>query len=189
MEFGWIGRTGWRKIAAMRNWHGLLIAAVLLGGCVAPPKQEPVVSPAVPAPAAAMGGAQQGGGASGEMAGKPREVVAAASVGSIGLEELFGLVESGGVLLLDVRPALFHNLGHIPGSLGLPRKSSDGWIPAEEGRIRGAVSAGRPVVLYCANRECPDASAVAGKLAARGIPVKVFGGGWDEWKAAELPTE
>jgi len=172
----------------MRKCYGLLIAAALVGGCAAPPKQEPAV-PVAGAGQAAAAGRAQGGPAQGGVAGKPAPAVAAAPVGSIGLEELFGLVESREVLLLDVRPPLFHNLGRIPGSLGLPRKSYDEWIGVEEGRIREAVSAGRAVVLYCANRECPDASAVAGNLSARGIPVKVFGGGWDEWKAADLPAE
>ena len=189
VDFGWIGRICCRKIGRVSRKYGLLIAAALVGGCAAPVEPEGGGSAVAGAGEGVVAGRAQDQPVSGPVAGKPVPAVAAAAVGSIELEELFGLVESGEVLLLDVRPPLFHNLSHIPGSLGLPRKKFDEWIGVEEGRIRQAASAGRDVVLYCANRECPDASAVAGKLSTRGIPVRVFRGGWDEWKAAELPAE
>lgn len=156
-----------------------MIMAVTVAGCATPgdPEAPDAEQAVVPEPARR------------EEAAKPTPEVAAAAVGSIDLTELFGLVDGGDVLLLDVRPPLFHKLGHIPGSLGLPRKKYSQWIGVEEGRIKEAAAAGRDVVLYCANLECPDASAVAADLSKRGIPVKVFHGGWEEWKAADLPVE
>jgi rhodanese-related sulfurtransferase len=166
------------------NGHGLLVSLLLVAGCSAPG----------PTPADGSAGATPATpGAQAPPADRPAAVPEpdtepAAPVGSIEIEELFTLVDAGEVLVLDVRPPLFQRLGRIPGSVSLPRKKYDELIGAEEARIRGAAEAGRDIVLYCANIECPDASAVAARLARRGYPVRVYHGGWDQWKAAGLPT-
>jgi rhodanese-related sulfurtransferase len=52
-----------------------------------------------------------------------------------------------------------------------------------------ARAAGKEIVLYCTNTECPDARVVAGWLAERGYSTLVYRGGWEEWKQAGLPVE
>ena len=53
---------------------------------------------------------------------EPREVP---RISGIQLEDLFQLREESGVLLVDVRPAFFFRLGHIPGAFNLPLKTFD----------------------------------------------------------------
>lgn len=164
----------------------LLPGIFLLGGCatqevVAPAASEPMEQQAaLKEPVPVEKPAEEA---------KPESQVAAAPIGSIEITELFGLVESGGVLLYHVRPPFVQTLGRIPGAIGMPRKKFDERISDEEPRMKQAVAAGRSVVLYCANLKCPDAGAVAASLSRRGIATKVYHAGWEEWKAADLPTE
>lgn len=110
--------------------------------------------------------------------------VPAAKVGTVNVEQLFALKESGELLLIDVRPSFFFHSGHIGGAVNLPARKVDEWLPGEQARLEAAGKAGRPVVLYCTNLKCPDAKRVAGALAQRGIPCQVYPGGWEEWQAA-----
>jgi len=173
-------------IGAMKLGGCLISGIILLGGCAT--QDVPGPGPAAPnGPETAV--AELRPEPEEKVVAKPDPQVAAAPIGSIEITELFGLVESGEVLLYDVRPPLFQNLGRIPGSIGMPRKKFDERIGGELERMKQAVAAGRSVVLYCANLKCPDAGVVAARLSRQGIPTKVYHAGWEEWKAAELPTE
>ncbi len=103
------------------------------------------------------------------------------------LGTLFHLQQSNGALIYDVRPTFFHRLGHIPGSINWPRAGFKSQLANRESEIVAAVSAGKPVVLYCTDLACPDAREVASALAARGHSLAVLEGGFDAWKAGELP--
>jgi len=107
----------------------------------------------------------------------------------IALGDLFPLQQSGAVLLYDVRPHFHHGLGHIPGSVNWPKSSYASQLPAREAEMRAATAAGKPIVVYCTDLACPDARNVASQLAARGHSIKVLEGGWEAWKAGQLPTE
>lgn len=173
-------------IHAMKLHRTLIPWLLLVAGCTTPD------APEAGNPVAGAGGAAAivehvAGEETKER--KPEPEVAAAPVGSIGLTELFGLVESGEVLLYDVRPPFYQRLGRISGSISLPRKKFAELVGGEQERMRQANKAGRSIVLYCANLKCPDADAVAAELSRRGIASRVYHAGWEEWKAAELPTE
>lgn len=58
-----------------------------------------------------------------------------------------------------------------------------------ETEIRAAKAAGKPVVFYCTDAACPDARAMAERLAAKGHDVSILEGGFAMWKEAGLPTE
>ena len=105
----------------------------------------------------------------------------------IALGDLFALQQSGEVLIYDVRPAFFHSLGHVPGSVNWPKSAFERQLTAREAEIRAAAGAGRPVVLYCTDLACPDARDVATWLAERGHDTRVLEGGWEAWKAGGLP--
>ena len=79
--------------------------------------------------------------------------------------------------------------GKIPGAISWPRHDFDGRLSQSETEIRAAKAAGKPVVIYCTDAACPDARAVAEKLAARGHDVAILDGGFAGWKEAGLPTE
>ena len=99
---------------------------------------------------------------------------------------LFQLREEGRVLLVDVRPAFFFNLEHIPGAISLPLKKFDAQFPAVRSQFEAALGDGRVIVLYCTNEKCPDGLITAGKLSRMGYSTSVYKGGWKEWKGAGL---
>jgi len=111
----------------------------------------------------------------------------AGRVTRIALGDLFALQQSGDVLIYDVRPAFFHSLGSIPGSVNWPAAAYQKQLAIREPEIRAAHAAGRPVVVYCTDLACPDALKVATRLAERGHNTSVLEGGWDAWKAGGLP--
>jgi rhodanese-related sulfurtransferase len=143
-----------------------LLAGILLAGCTE--TTEPP-APAAPAPPPS---------APSRPAPKPT-----GKVTRIALTDFFPLQQSGAVLIYDVRPAFYHSLGHIPGSVNWPKSAFKSQLAIREGEIRAATAAGRPVVIYCTDLACPDARDVATWLAARGHHIRVLEGGWEAWKA------
>jgi rhodanese-related sulfurtransferase len=111
------------------------------------------------------------------------------TVSSITLEDFFLLHQSGKVLVIDARPAIFHQFGHIPGSISIPAKNCDPLIARREALIKAAVADGKTIVTYCSGLMCPDARTVARQISSFGYPASVFSGGWDAWKEAGMPTE
>lgn len=118
----------------------------------------------------------------------PKPAVKPGTVTTLSITDFFLLQEAGGALVYDVRPAIFHALGHIPGTTSWPKSQFEAGLATHEPEIRAAAKAGRPVVLYCTDRGCPDSRTVANRLAALGHSVAIMEGGYDEWKAAGLPT-
>jgi len=100
------------------------------------------------------------------------------------LGDLYQLVQSDAALIYDVRPAVFHKLGHIPGAISWPKAAFQRDLEKHEPQIRTAIAGNTPVVIYCTDLACPDAVSVATSLAARGHSVSVLQGGYDAWKIA-----
>jgi rhodanese-related sulfurtransferase len=125
--------------------------------------------------------------------GKPATITAPAvktgKLTTIDLTTLFPRQQAGTVLLYDARPGFVAGFGKIPGAISWPRHDFDSRLSQRETEIRAAKAAGKPVVIYCTDAACPDARAVAEKLAARGHDVAILDGGFAGWKEAGLPTE
>ena len=90
------------------------------------------------------------------------------------------------VLLFDARPRARYEEGHLPGALSLPARSLDEalakWSPI--------LAPDQPIVVYCAGERCDDSLRVAELLVNQGYGnVKVFLGGYAEWKLRGLPVE
>ena len=124
----------------------------------------------------------------------PREVavVTPPKTGKLTVIDMTGLFprqQAGGVLLYDVRPGFVTGFGKIPGAVSWPRGDFDRRLSLSETEIRAARAAGKPVVIYCTDADCPDSREVAEKLAARGHDVSILEGGYADWKEAGLPTE
>jgi rhodanese-related sulfurtransferase len=97
---------------------------------------------------------------------------------------LYQLVQRNAAVIYDVRPAIFHKMGNIPGSISWPQAAFDRDLAKHEPRIRAAIAQSTPVVIYCTDLACPDAVSVATRLAQRGHSVSVLQGGYEVWKAA-----
>ena len=104
----------------------------------------------------------------------------------VDMGQVFTVIQTNRVLLVDCRPPIFYRLGHIDGSINLPLKSYDKVIDDRKMKIQQALAEKKIIVLYCQNVKCPDAYAVAKKLALLGHSVSVYKGGWEEWKQAGL---
>ncbi len=107
----------------------------------------------------------------------------------IPLGDFFQHQQSGSALIIDVRPAFYYGMGHVPGALNWPRSSFNSKLAAFEPKIQSAATNGKPVFLYCTDLACPDALNVATRLAARGHSTAILQGGWEAWKTGELPIE
>ena len=106
------------------------------------------------------------------------------------LEELRQLVEGNTILLLDVRPQLFYDIGHIPSSKSLPNERFETAFQRLKPSLDQAISAHKKVILYCSGSYCTDSTEVAGKLSQAGYrTIHTFKGGWEEWKSAGLAEE
>jgi 3-mercaptopyruvate sulfurtransferase SseA len=161
---------------------GSILAASLLAlaltACADKPAEAPAHKPA------------SGGGQTAEKPyKKPVRMHDRGKVSSISLEDFFLLHQSGKTLVIDARPTIFHQFGHIPGAISLPAKNCDPAIAGREEEIKQAIAEGKTLVTYCTGLLCPDARTVAMHLSGFGYPASVFSGGWDAWKEAGMPVE
>ena len=150
-----------------------LAGLLVLAGCAveepaSPPVAEKPATAAAPKPA--------------EKKPAPANQPLPGRITNVDLGRLMELRDDGKVLLIDVRPPLFFGMGHIPGAVSLPKKTFDSSWPGKKAQVDAAVKAGKIVVVYCANEDCPDGYAVAKKMAPMGYDVSIYKGGWEEWK-------
>ncbi len=120
---------------------------------------------------------------------KPVRMNGRGELSSISLEEMFALQGSGNALIFDARPGYLFHIGHIPGAESLPKSDCENSIAKIDERLKSAVAAGKPIVVYCSGIMCPDARTVAIHISGYGHPAKIFSGGYDAWKKAGLPTD
>jgi rhodanese-related sulfurtransferase len=87
-------------------------------------------------------------------------------------------------LIVDARSPELFALGHIEGAVSLPMVEIESELPGFIERIAGD----RPVITYCSGFGCPDSFDLAVRLLAEGyLDVRVFEGGYPEWRDAGLP--
>ncbi|WP_234410821.1 ArsR/SmtB family transcription factor [Nocardioides terrigena] len=101
-------------------------------------------------------------------------------VGLVGRDELQGLLGSGAITLLDVRPREEFLAGHIPGARSVPL----GTLADEAGGLRGAPS----VVAYCRGSFCVMAHDAVRLLGGEGVEARRLEDGMLEWRSAGLPV-
>lgn len=114
----------------------------------------------------------------------PAAPTSTGQVTSMPVGDLYQLVQGKAAVIYDVRPAIFHRMGHIPSSVSWPETAFDRDLAKHEPRVRAANSQNTPVVIYCTDLACPDAVTVATKLAQRGHDASVLQGGYQAWKDA-----
>lgn len=99
--------------------------------------------------------------------GVPSERVSRASLNASALRN--------GIVLLDVRPRLEYESGHIPGALTIPID--------ELGDRLGELPKGKEVVVYCRGSYCQFADEAVALLTSQGFKALRLDGGWSEWSA------
>jgi rhodanese-related sulfurtransferase/DNA-binding MarR family transcriptional regulator len=101
--------------------------------------------------------------------GVPSERVSRASLNASALRN--------GIVLLDVRPRLEYESGHIPGALTIPI--------AELGDRLGELPKRKEVVVYCRGSYCQFADEAVALLTSQGFKALRLDGGWSEWSAEQ----
>lgn len=102
------------------------------------------------------------------------------------LDAMTRLMERQDCTVVDVRAKEIFDQGHLPGAISLAFERFD--------EVVGDFFVDHPpeacVVLYCAGRECLDSHRFADRLVEFGyVNVKVFSGGFADWKAKGLKIE
>lgn len=97
------------------------------------------------------------------------------------INELRTRLNDPGTVILDVRPVLEYEQGHIAGARS---------IPVEELSARlDELSPEQEIVAYCRGTYCVFADEAVEILAAQGYRVRRLNEGYPEWKLAGLPSE
>ena len=96
--------------------------------------------------------------------------------------DLYQLSQNNAVLIYDARPKLIYSLGHIPDAISWPESQFEKDLAKHEPNISAASKANKPIVIYCTDLACPDATVVATSLAQRGYDVSILQGGYQAWK-------
>jgi len=99
----------------------------------------------------------------------------------ISREELLSRLETGDVLLLDVRPTPEYRAGHLPGAISMPLAELRERLPQ--------LPPNREIVAYCRGPYCVLSAEAVGELRARGPHAVRLEDGLPEWRAAGLPVE
>ncbi len=105
---------------------------------------------------------------------------------AVTLSQALRSFESGQVLLVDCRLKQDFDSGHIKGAVSLPWEEFELYFP----QLRSSLADAQEIIVYCDGTECELSLLLARELAQLGYDnVKVFFGGWVEWKKAGLPLE
>jgi rhodanese-related sulfurtransferase len=105
----------------------------------------------------------------------------------VGLEAAV-LAIATGTLVIDARPKIFYEAGHIPGALSLPK--DDFFVRFSELETLLERSREGGVIVYCTGGDCEDSGFVVTQLQTKGITnLAIYGGGWEEWAAAGQALE
>jgi rhodanese-related sulfurtransferase len=84
-------------------------------------------------------------------------------------QELYGRIQAGGVLVLDVRPGAEYAAAHIAGAVGIPHDE----LPGRLGELPGDGE----IVAYCRGRYCVMAPAAVRVLREHGYTARPLEGG------------
>lgn len=95
----------------------------------------------------------------------------------ISREQLVEAVAADRAVILDVRPTVEYDEGHIPGAISIP--------PEELSARLDELPRDRTIVAYCRGSYCLFADEAVALLRERGYEAYRLEGGWPEWALAE----
>lgn len=94
--------------------------------------------------------------------------------------------QSSRIIFLDARLPADFEAGHIKGAINFPYEEFEQYAP----RIVPKLTSGEEIIAYCDGGECESSLLLARELRDLGyLNVKVFFGGWEEWKKAGLSVK
>jgi rhodanese-related sulfurtransferase/DNA-binding transcriptional ArsR family regulator len=94
--------------------------------------------------------------------------------------DLEGLRVGGDVVVIDVRPAIEYEHGHLPDAISLPLE--------ELAERLDELPRDRRIVAYCRGAYCFFADEAVALLRRRGFDAHRLEGGWPEWRAEGRPV-
>lgn len=105
---------------------------------------------------------------------------------TVNLADTIMLHKNNTNVFLDVRAKRYHDYACIPGSRNIPFNQLEEISEANLAILKKAPN----VVVYCISTSCGVSYRAARMLMDKGVPnVKVYTGGWGQWKNCGLPIE
>lgn len=100
------------------------------------------------------------------------------SLNAVSLEELENMLDNNNVMLLDVRPSIEFEFGHITGAISIPMK--------ELMENLNAMPIDKEIIAYCRGPFCVLADEAVKILTEKGYAVRRLDQGYPEWKIKQL---
>jgi rhodanese-related sulfurtransferase/predicted RNA binding protein YcfA (HicA-like mRNA interferase family) len=97
----------------------------------------------------------------------------------VGLEELLERSSAGEIVVVDVRPTLEFEAGHLPGAVSIPLEDLSQRITE--------LDPNASIVAYCRGPYCVLAAQAVAQLRAAGLQAERLAAGPPDWRAAGLP--
>lgn len=105
---------------------------------------------------------------------------------AITISEAMMEFQASHTIFLDARSEFDYKQGHIKGALNLPCEEFDEFYP----KVAPRLDKDKTMVAYCDGTECELSLLLTRDLRELGYQdLKIFFGGWEEWKGAGLPIE
>ena len=102
------------------------------------------------------------------------------SLNAVSLDELESMIENKNVLLLDVRPSIEYEFGHITGAISVPMN--------ELMKQLKTISKNKEIIAYCRGPFCVLADEAVKILSEQGYKVRRLDEGYPEWKMKQLES-
>lgn len=100
------------------------------------------------------------------------------SLNAVSIDELESMIKNGNILLLDVRPSIEYEFGHITSAISVPMNELIAKLKD--------MSKDKQVIAYCRGPFCVLADEAVKILSEQGFNVRRLDEGYPEWKMKQL---
>lgn len=100
------------------------------------------------------------------------------SLNAVSLDELERMIENENILLLDVRPSVEYEFGHITGAISVPMNELIAQLKS--------ISIDKEIIAYCRGPFCVLADEAVKILSELGYKVRRLDEGYPEWKMKQI---
>jgi len=102
------------------------------------------------------------------------------SLNAVSLDELENMVQNKNILLMDVRPGIEFEFGHITGAISVPMNEL-------MGKLKN-ITKDQEIIAYCRGPFCVLADEAVKLLSEQGYKVRRLDEGYPEWKMKQIET-